>query len=593
MEELRSQSPCRHPRVGNRVARSVVGASIVAAALLVTGCLTCCVTGCAAAAKLSELVIRGDDRLLRHRKRDAPQYSPSGSPILFLAFDGIDRALLYDMLRKGELPVLGALLGGDHGRFPHAYFEESLLSTLPSSTMPAWTTAMTGVPPAQHGVTGNEFFIREERRLAAPAPVAFSDASPTIAVYTGGYLNGLCNAPTVYERMRVREPDILVWVAMHQIFAGADRLLLAKPTVLATAFEDFLTEQVIKAGQKNRATRSVYEKLDKDVVATLDTALKEGQVPDVLTLYLSGTDLYAHVADEGPDEARRAYLREVVEPALADLTEVLRRRDALRTRYVVLTSDHGHTAVLYDDAHALGTKNNDGPPTLLRRVGFRVRPFKLDVPSKEGFDAVLAYGGATAFVYAADRSTCPAQTGVCDWSKPPRFEEDVLPIAEAFYENNEDGSVVPGMKGTLDMVLTRRPRAYAEEDLPFEVYVGHGKMIPVDQYLAEHPHPSYVEVQSRLRELAVGPHGERAGDVMLLAHDGDRDTPEGRYYFASRYRSWHGSPSRQDSEIPLVVANPALTSEALRARVEQIIGHEPHQQAIAELLLGLRRLNPE
>jgi hypothetical protein len=393
--------------------------------------------------------------------------------------------------------------------------------------------------------------------------------------------------------MRVREPDILVWVAMHQIFAGADRLLLAKPTILATAFEDFLTEQVLKAGQKHKATRSVYEKLDRDVVATLDEALKEGQVPDVLTLYLSGTDLYAHVAEEGPDEARRAYLREVVEPALGDLTEVLRRRDALRKRYVVLTSDHGHTEVLYDDAHALGARSNDGPPTLLKKVGFRVRPFKLDVPSKEGFDAVLAYGGATAYVYAADRSTCPDQAGVCDWSKPPRFVEDVLPIAEAFYENNEDGSLVPGLKGTLDMVLTRHPKPYAEEDLPFEVYVGHGKMVPVEKYLEEHPHPSYVAVASRLRELAAGPHGERAGDVMLLAHDGDRDTPERRYYFASPYRSWHGSPSRQDSDIPLIVAHPERTSEALRARVEQIIGHEPHQQAIADLLLELRAAKPD
>ncbi len=452
---------------------------------------------------------------------------------------------------------------------------------------------MTGVPPAQHGVAGNEFFIREERRLAAPGPVSFSDAAPTIAVYTGGYLGALCNAPTVYERMREREPDILVWVAMHQIFAGADRLLLAKPTVLATAFEDFLTEQVIKAGQKNKATRSVYEKLDRDVVATLDEALKEGQVPDVLTLYLSGTDLYAHVADEGPDEARRAYLREVVEPALGDLTRVLRSRDALRDRYVVLTSDHGHTEVLYDDAHALGARGNDGPPTLLKKVGFRVRPFKLDVPSKEGFDAVLAYGGATAYIYAADRSTCPDQTGACDWSKPPRFEQDVLPIAEAFYDNNEDGSLVPGLKGTLDMVLTRRPRPYAEEDLPFEVYVGHGKMVPVEEYLEAHPHPSYVAVQSRLRELAVGPHGERAGDVMLLAHDGDRDTPDRRYYFASRYRSWHGSPSRQDSEIPLIVAHPELTSAALHARVEHVLGREPHQQAITDLLLELRGPKPD
>ncbi|MEO6420991.1 MAG: hypothetical protein ABIP39_16385 [Polyangiaceae bacterium] len=41
------------------------------------------------------------------------------------------------MLRKGELPMLAALFGGeDHGHFPHAYFDPSFLSTLPSSTIP-------------------------------------------------------------------------------------------------------------------------------------------------------------------------------------------------------------------------------------------------------------------------------------------------------------------------------------------------------------------------------------------------------------------------------------------------------------------------
>src|ERR1019366_253910 len=111
--------------------------------------------------------------------------------------DGVDRRLLYELLRKNELPELAALLGGSEGRFPHAYFDETLLSTLPSSTMAAWTTAMTGVPPAVHGVTGNEFFIREERRLGAPAPVSFDDSKPTLSIYMDRYLDALKKAPSV------------------------------------------------------------------------------------------------------------------------------------------------------------------------------------------------------------------------------------------------------------------------------------------------------------------------------------------------------------------------------------------------------------
>ena len=33
----------------------------------------------------------------------------------------------------------------------------------------------------------------------------------------------------------------------------------------------------------------------------------------------------------------------------------------------------------------------------------------------------------------------------------PRYDGDVLPAAEAFYKNNEDGSLIPAMKGTLDI----------------------------------------------------------------------------------------------------------------------------------------------
>ena len=75
---------------------------------------------------------------------------------------------------------------------------------------------------------------------------------------------------------------------------------------------------------------------------------------------------------------------------------------------------------------------------------------------------------------------------------------------------------------------------------------------------------------------------------MLLAHNGDRATPDERFYFAARYRSWHGSPSRQDSEIPLIVAHPGASSDALRVRVRRVLGAEPRQEKVTDLLLDLR-----
>jgi hypothetical protein len=551
--------------------------------------------GCAGPAKLVELVVAHRDSTLRERPEGMPLNSPNHPAILFLAFDGVDRSLIYDMLRKGELPRLAELLGGagEQGTFPHAHLDDTLLSTMPSSTLAAWTTAMTGVTPSHHGITGNEFFIREEKKLAAPAPVSFADAAPTLEIYTDGYLNKIVKVPTVYERMRETDPYVLVWVAVHQLYTGADRLLVAPPTVMADAFETIFETIVKKGTAHDKPSRRVYEKLDKDVIDKVTSTLDKGPVPDVLTVYLSGTDLYAHIAEEGPDAARRAYLREVVEPAIGSLIAKLRARNALANRYVVLTADHGHTPVIYDDKHALFAKNGNGPPsTIMKTAGYRVRPFKLNVSDKDDFDTVLAEGGATAYVYVADRSTCPKAKDVCDWKKPPRYEEDVIPMAEAFFKNNEDGALAPEMKGTLDLVLTRKPKPWAEDDLPFEVYVGGGKTVSVAEYMKDHPHPTYIAVEERLRDLAVGPRGERAGDIMLLAHNGDRDKPEDRYYFASLYRSWHGSPSRQDSEIPFIVAHPTETSAAIGARVKRILGTMPRQNKVTDVLLDLRKGPP-
>lgn len=308
-----------------------------------------------------------------------------------------------------------------------------------------------------------------------------------------------------YDRLREHDADILVWDAVHPIHSGADRLFVTRPTILAEAFEHVIEKGVKEVtskaeGKKNNKTaRDAFEKLDKLLISDVVDALDKGVLPDVLTVYISGTDLYAHVAEEGPDEARRTYLKEVTDLTLAKLVARLQKRGALDDRCVIVTADHGHTQVMHDKEHALSTTGKDDPPEVLRKAGYRVRPFNLKVDKDDDFDAVFVGGGATAYVYVADRSACPNPKTKCDWARAPRYKEDVLPIAEAFWKNDADGSLVPEMKGAIDMVLTRRPRPLKEADLPFEVYVGSGKTVPIETYLAEHPHPTCAS--------ALGPSG--------------------------------------------------------------------------------------
>src|SRR5512144_2330738 len=110
----------------------------VAIAALAAGC---------AAKQMGSLVAQGDRHVLRPRGAGAPASSPDRPPILLLALDGVGRDLLYAELRAGKLPNFARLLGGAGSDFAHAHFNDHLLSTLPSTTMAAWMTAMTGVGP--------------------------------------------------------------------------------------------------------------------------------------------------------------------------------------------------------------------------------------------------------------------------------------------------------------------------------------------------------------------------------------------------------------------------------------------------------------
>jgi hypothetical protein len=564
-------------------------------------------TGCGAV----QLMADGDVRELRERPEGE---TPDGAPtLLILALDGVGRDLLYQMIARGELPELVALLGGvsERGRagetgLAHAHLDDTMLSVLPSSTLAAWSSVFTGVPPAVHGVAGNEYFVREHRRLVAPAPVSVASTAPVVATFAEGYVNMLLGAPTIYERLRARDPAMSAWVSMSQVHQGADRLLLTDASVLGDVFGAFFESVFADDEDLN-----LYSQLDRNAIENVVAELETASAPRVLTVYLPGIDLYAHGATAGPDVAVQRYLREIADPLFGELRRALAAQGALSNRYVMVLSDHGHTAVMHDEEHALSTSDGpDDPPAVVRGAGFRLRPFELEVGADVEFDAVLAYGGAMAYVYVADRSTCPvAETPAparrsrrarppviesapepvtrCDWSRPPRYQDDVLPMAEAFYRASADGLHAPGMRGTIDLVLVRPPSTPSEDAAPFEVYLGDGRTEPIDEHLASHPHDNYVAVESRLRDLAVGPRGHHAGDVLLIARNGDEDDVANRYYFATLYRSWHGSPSRIDSEIPLIVAHPDYAPAELARRTSTVLGGEPRQTDVARLIEAL------
>jgi hypothetical protein len=424
-------------------------------------------------------------------------------------------------------------------------------------------------------VPGNEWFAREELRFYAPVPVSVGGMEHLARVYTDQLMDSVVAVPTLFERAGVRS-----YVSMAAVHRGADLLSLPDPK----RYADLMSEWVQGLSDDDEpAEAGAYAALDSTSVASLAASIEAHGLADLQVVYLPGADLYTHVApDPLPDQQR--YLAEVIDPAVGRLLDLYEARDALAETWVVFVSDHGHTPVLDDERHALGD-GPGGPTDVLERIGFRVRPPELETDADD-FQAVVAYQGGLAYVYLADRSTCPHPGDRCDWNRAPRLEADVLPVADAFFRASRVGAVAPEMAGSLEMVLARPPRPVGSDALPFQVWNG-SRLEPVGVHLRRLPRPELLDVERRLEGLAAGPHGHRAGDVLLMARTGMHLPLDDRYYFSGRYHSWHGSPTASDSRVPIVVARRGADGGVVRARVRDSVGEAPSQLDVVRLVLEL------
>ena len=502
----------------------------------------------------------------------------SGPRVIVFAIDGVGDDEFRETLAAGEMPNIAALIGPETSpeTYEHAYAPRGALSILPSTTYAAWTAVFTGEPVGRSGVAGNEWFDRETATFVAPAPVSVTEHGDAARVYTESLMDRWMAVPTLFERAGVRSYATLA--AQHR---GADLLIRPDAGMLA----DLVTALAEGVGDENEIEMEAYLALDRTAVENTLAAIEEHGLADLQVVYFPGIDLYTHLAEPALPEQRR-YLSEVIDPAVGEILEAYRAAGALDSTYIVFVADHGHTPTLETERTALGTGGEGEMADALNAAGFRVRPFELET-AQDDFQAVIAYQGAFANVYLADRSTCPDRGDRCDWRRPPRLEQDVLPVLEALERADRDGEAAPKLHGTLDLIFAREPRGTAEA-LPFQVWDS-GRLVPVGEYLDANSRPDLLDLEARLEDLGTGPRGHRAGDVLVLARSRAIDPIEERFYFSAKYRSWHGSPSAQDSEILWLVAHPHRSGEDLRQEARQVTGETPSQLHITPLVIELLR----
>jgi len=520
--------------------------------------------------ELAEIAIEDGD----HQLRDELRPAKGGTRLLVFAFDGVGAEELHKAIDSGYAARIARLLGKkqDGGLYQNGYSVQNALSILPSTTMAAWSSIYSGKPPAETGVPGNEWFAREEMKFYAPAPVSFAQNKHTLKMLNDGLVGNAIKVPTIFEMLNLRS-----YVSLAPIYRGADIFTTPKPTALAEVF------LAVARGVTSDETmgQEAYKEIDDESVVKLLENIEKNGAADVQVVYFPGIDLYSHIA-EYPLEQQEEYFKNVLDSSIGKILDVYEKKGILEETYVMFIADHGHTPVLNDDRHALSSEGGHEPPDLLKKLGWRMRPFELD-PVAEDYQATVAYQGAMAFVYLADRSSCPDKNQKCDWKRAPRFKEDVLPLAEAFYKANMTGEGIPEMKGTLDLIFTREPKPVGEPALPFKIFDGK-KLVPIGEFLKKNPRPDLLNLEERMNGLSAGPYGHRAGDILLLSKSGLERPIEDRYYFSAPYHSWHGSPTKQDSHVPIVIAKKGGSGQEIKAMVAEVAGHNPSQLDIVPII---------
>jgi hypothetical protein len=420
-------------------------------------------------------------------------------------------------------------------------------------------------------------------KFYAPVPVSVEEMDDNRAMIIEDLVGKQLKTPTLFEQAGVKSS-----VSLNPIYRRADFFTAVDPISMVTLYTEFIARG---GGENSPEKMDIYEDLDKKSVPKLLDGIEDHGVSKIQVVYFPGIDLYTHLASD-PIPMEVDYLERITDPLVAQVLAYYQNLGILDQTFVMIVADHGHTPVLRDPKHALGADSNDGPDAALKAAGFRPRKLVLNPgPNEQDYQAAFAYQGAIAYVYLADRSTCRNPGTTCDWKRPPRFRQDVLPAARAFYTSNKSGMPVPQMKGTLDLIFTRVPTSAGQPTMNYQIFDG-DRLVPIPEYLEEHPRPDLIQLNRRMQWLSAGPYGNRSGDILLLTKSGLNIPIQKRYYFSGPYHSWHGSASWQDSHIPLVVARQNYPSAKLKQIVDAAAGPNPSQLSLVPIVLRLLATEP-
>jgi hypothetical protein len=254
---------------------------------------------------------------------------------VLIDIDGVRRDTFEQAYKERLLPNFDRVLSSAH------WFDNAV-SVIPTVTMAGQASIFTGVPPAKHGIPGNEWFDRATGRAIdymslAGAPCVFGFSIPFVpADCHGGLANRHLQSPTVYEASTAA--GFSSTVVFNQYWKGATRAI--QPTLSeALSF--------VQAGSVD------YEAFDTRMTTRAIESLQSDGLPSILTVYFAGADGVSHqrgIAGQYP------YLSQTIDPLFGRLLDAIEALDPewRSSTLFILTSDHGRTdAVLQPDDRTL------------------------------------------------------------------------------------------------------------------------------------------------------------------------------------------------------------------------------------------------
>ena len=237
--------------------------------------------------------------------------APPRPHVYLVIVDGLDARFV----KPDLMPRLFALVERERER---TSFFPAAVAVMPARTNPDHVSLLTGVPPAVHGITGNAYWSR-----VPGAPAAKLDEPALIEV------------ETLFTVIEMTEPERVTFGAfgkpkLARLFAAVPGRQRAPDRVWSA----------LDLPPQRRDPASGYASDADTIAATLAAAETE---PDLAVLNLSDVDRAGH--GSGPDTPEYRSAIGAADAALARLVDDLRTRGRWDRSVLIVTADHGMTAI--------------------------------------------------------------------------------------------------------------------------------------------------------------------------------------------------------------------------------------------------------